>query len=226
MADKEDEKREEKREDKGKPEEKDDKLPGHSKKESKLLWWGLGIGAAGLVATLLLFKGSGSQGGQTAVNAPAAMVPNPQNPFDASTNDYWPTAPQTPSPVPAPGGGTTTPPDNDGPGKKKKKKKTSGGSSSGSGTVSPHHTKTGGNTYPGTSIPKEPTVPLVNFGGAHGWVYTTKAGDTLLSLQQKFWPGANQTNTNFIRGYANNKQLLKGNTIGAFGIKPGTKIVA
>lgn len=74
--------------------------------------------------------------------------------------------------------------------------------------------------------------PNPHKGGAHGWVYTTKKGDTLASLQHRFWPGSNTSggrgNPNLFT-YANNKQLLKGKFFsqgGQWHIKPGTRIVA
>jgi hypothetical protein len=126
---------------------------------------------------------------------------------------------------PTHGGGTKTKPGGN-----------TGGSSKGHhGSVSGGHGGQG--RYTGTSIPKEPMVkgnfiPDPSAHGAHGWVYTTKPGDTLFTLQSKFWPQqtARLNNNSFISNYANNKQLIKGRvdfSKNAFGvIKPGTRIIA
>lgn len=77
------------------------------------------------------------------------------------------------------------------------------------------------------------TKPNPHAGGAHGWVYTTKPGDTNVTLQEKFWPGSyysgagkNATSRTFLYSYANNRELLKGNVNKLGQIKPGTRIIA
>lgn len=76
--------------------------------------------------------------------------------------------------------------------------------------------------------------PNPHAGGAHGWVYTTKPGDTLNNLQRRFWPGSNAlyggsganimkygNNTQIIQSLRHNKNFLR------TGILPtGTKINA
>ena len=79
--------------------------------------------------------------------------------------------------------------------------------------------------------------PDPHAGGAKGWVYTTKKGDTIASLTKKAWSGSNWTggkgNPNLYT-YANNSKILQGQKgvynrktgISIYGaIKPGTKVV-
>jgi hypothetical protein len=126
----------------------------------------------------------------------------------------------------------------------KKKKKKSGSTSSGS---SSSKTSSGGSSSKSTkssssstsskhsvstshSSGKTTVKPNPTAGGAHGYVYTTKKGDTVANLTAKAWPGSNNSGGKgnpTLWSYANNKALLKGNysnkSTGA--IKPGTKIV-
>jgi hypothetical protein len=111
------------------------------------------------------------------------------------------------------------------------KGKTSSGSSSSKSTksssssTSSKHSVSTSHSSGKTTVKPNPTA-----GGAHGYVYTTKKGDTVASLTAKAWPGSNNSGGKgnpTLWSYANNKALLKGNysnkSTGA--IKPGTKIV-
>lgn len=150
------------------------------------------------------------------------------------------------------GTGTTTGTGTGSTGKKKKKKTTSssGGSTKTTGHTSGHagnHTSTGNtvkqhqanaksggsqSTVHGsqghTKAPSRSIQPH-NTGGSHGYVYTTKPGDTANALQSKFWPGSNYSggkgNPNLYT-YGNNSKILKGATLKNGQIKPGTKILA
>ncbi len=129
-----------------------------------------------------------------------------------------------------------------------KKKKTSSGSTSTSssgtsGGVSHgvHHGVTKGTktatvtnktkVHSGGTTKKHSTAPNPHAGGAHGYVYTTKAGDTIASLTKKFWPGSTggggKGNPNAYT-YANNKKILGNKSGYSWGkpIKPGTRISA
>lgn len=121
-----------------------------------------------------------------------------------------------------------------------KKKTTSGGSTStkkasgssgatkkvtthsGSTSTSKHATSVSHNSGK-SSVKANPHA-----GGAKGWVYTTKPGDTVYSLSKKAWPGSTfsggKGNPN-LWTYANNKKILgnKYNNINT-PIKPGTKL--
>lgn len=112
-----------------------------------------------------------------------------------------------------------------------KGKSSSGSSKSSSGGVS-HGTSHGVSSGTKTSTKKNKVTANPHAGGAHGYVYTTKAGDTLLSLQSKAWPGSKQsgashpTSNTYIGNYANNSKILKqkGIVSKSGAIKPGTKI--
>jgi hypothetical protein len=134
--------------------------------------------------------------------------------------------------------------------------KTKGGGNTGGSSGGYHHGSTGGGHNKSTSTQSRHAVavshgkgqthishnsssvkPNPHAGGAKGWVYTTKPGDTVSSLTRRFWPGSSakggKGNPNLIT-YANNKNLLKGHTYkspsGQHGgyylsIKPGTKVI-
>lgn len=132
-------------------------------------------------------------------------------------------------------------------GKKKKPPKTSGGGTTNKKTSSGGSTKkttsgsktstTSSSHSVGTSHSSGKTTIKANptAGGAKGYTYTTKAGDTLLGLSAKSWgvtpiKGTNQSKQNIKGGifaYANNKALLKSQGITNYSqtLKPGTKIV-
>lgn len=215
---------------------------GKHKEKNNLLWWGLGIGGAGLLLTLFLVsKGSNSsqdQSSQGGTIQPGATLGS-QPGYDASAMDYWPYLNNT-SQYPGGAGSTSGSGNSSGGGSSSSgggsTKKSGGGSTKKSGGGS---TKkgSGGSTNKGTSGGTKGTsgghtkitttgghtivTPNPTAGGAHGWVYTTKAGDTIQGLQGKAW-----NNTIPLLKYANNAQLLKGKFNKQTGaIVPGTKVV-
>ncbi len=115
-----------------------------------------------------------------------------------------------------------------------------GGSKGGyHGSTGGGHTKTGRSTSShsvGTSHSHGQTQikPNPHAGGAHGYVYTTKPGDTAASLQKRFWPGSsasgarNPTSRTSIWNYGNNAKILKPGKNSNWNkpIKPGTRISA
>lgn len=76
---------------------------------------------------------------------------------------------------------------------------------------------------------KVSSIQPKNTFGSHGYVYTTQPGDTLQSLQAKFFRTSNASNAQGnIINYGNNRQIFaqKGVISGNSQIKPGTKILA
>jgi hypothetical protein len=90
--------------------------------------------------------------------------------------------------------------------------------SSGKTSVSKHstHTSTGAKPNP-------------HAGGAHGWTYTAKGGETLANLQKQAWPGNIGKNPAFINNYANNRKLLRSELGSKYGLntvlKKGQKVI-
>lgn len=210
---------------------------GKDQKNKRLLWWGLGLSGAGLLVALLLFnKGGSSTSGQTMDTTPNGFVPNAQNPYDASANEYWPvttTNPTTGAVTGTTGGaGASTGGTSTSSGSKKKHKGSSSGSKSGSKSKGTPHgtskTHTGGSSS--KVSPHHTVAANPHAGGAHGYVYTVQKGDTLQSLQQKAWPGSiysnrsgkgKPTSSTNIQTYANNAKILKAS---GGKLKPGMKI--
>ncbi len=219
---------------------------GGSFQKHKTLWIVGGVGAAGVLLLLFMNSGGGSsstpaastdtsgtttQGGGGAVDTSSLVgtggQPSWYNPGTAENLDYWPYVPTSSSS----GSSSSTSGSSS-----KKKKSSSGSSKSSSGGVS-HGTSHGVSSGTKTSThssgkstsstKKKSTKANPHAGGAHGYVYTTKAGDTVSTLSVKAWKGSNQTggkgNPN-VYTYANNSKILKGKVNSKGQIKPGTKI--
>jgi LysM repeat protein len=221
MPEKEEEEKRDKREEGKKGEGEEPK----SKKSNALLWWGLGIGAVGLVITLLLFGRGNSGGGSqpTTVNGSMPFQPNGTDtttgsqvannttgtasqystPNNAQTNDYWPPlngpgAPGSytnPSQVPA-----GTPGYSHATGIWGNNSGYTGNSSNSGSTSSNNNTSNNNNTPPSPNLPSK-----------NAYVYTTQAGDTLNSLTQKFnWTASQQKGggPQFTYNYGNNADIF------------------
>lgn len=112
------------------------------------------------------------------------------------------------------------------------KKSTSGGTGSKVGVHSGSKSPSSHSTGTSHSNGKTSIKPNPHAGGAHGYVYTTKKGDTLTTLQGKFFPTSNGSNKQGnIMQYGNNSKLIsqyrKSGAINSKGqIRPGTKLNA
>jgi cytoskeletal protein RodZ len=230
----EEEKKEEKLKDK-----RDEKKPEEEPKEKNktLLWWGLGIGAAALVATLFLYNNNANnaanqqQQQQPPTNYNPATDPNSM--YSAAGNEYWPlpngSNSQTgglPGSSPAgPGGGTqnnssggttsgnvpaNTPGYSHASGKwgKNGAGYTGGSSSTSGGNTSSNNNNNSNNNSSGAVGPApQGTSGMTN----NFWVYTTKSGDTLNSITNMAgWDSAHQSGggPGFLINYRNNSQVL------------------
>ena len=226
------------------------------KKKDTILWWGLGIGIAGLVVTVfLLGKGGNSGSSTTADQTPASSY----DPYSTSgyangyAQDYWPSpydssSSGTTGTVSTHGGGSSGSSSGSGSksgssgsksgssgsksGSSGSKSGSSSGSKSGSSSGSKSGSKSGSSGSKSGSKSGSAPKPNPTAGGAHGYVYTAKAGDTLASLQQKFFPSSNGSNKQGnLMQYANNATLIKYyRSTGAINskgqIKAGTKLNA
>lgn len=189
----------------------------HKEKSNHLLWWGLGIGAVGLLVTLYL--ASRNSGGGTTVQASQPFTPNPtdvsqgltstntpipsqyQTPNNAPSEDYWPSVPtnnngQTQS-------GTTGSGDDD---------NTSSSSNNGNSNQG------NGNTGGGSNQQQNSGPPPVQLPSHNAYVYTTRPGETLNTLTNKFnWSPDKQTGggPSFTYNYGNNAAIFS-----SLGISP------
>lgn len=236
----------EKEEEEGKEsgEKKDDKGggagdEGKKSKNKKLLYWGLGIGGAGLFVTLVLFF-KGSSGGATAGNvASATPQASGYNPSDPYNQDYWPSVnplPTTVGSTPAPTAGNTT----------QTGTSTTGGSSSQpvTTTTTPKPVTTTTTPKPVTPAPVKanPIVAVVQkiFPAAKGsikassgnviasgagdtnfWTYTAGPNDTVASVTSQVAKWG--TDWQHLYDYRNNAAIF--NQLGV-GYNPNAKIKA
>lgn len=208
----------------------------------KTLWIVGGVGAAGVLLLLFMNSGGGSsssstpstdtsgintQGAGGAVDTSSLVgsggYPSWYNPGAAENLDYWPYVPVSHTGSDKSGSsGSKSGSSGSKSGSKSgssssKSGSKSGGSKSTSGGVthgSGHHGVSKGTK---TSTNKNKVSANPHAGGAHGYVYTTKGGETLQGLQNKAWPGSSASivghprkatsNTNILT-YANNKKIL------------------
>jgi hypothetical protein len=178
----------------------------HGKKSNHLLWWGLGIGAAGLLITLYLATRN-SGGGGTTVQASQPFTPNPtdvsqgltntntpipsqyQTSQNATSEDYWP-------PVPTNNQGQTQ------------------------SSTSDDDNQSSSSNYSNQNNQSQQSYnpPPVQLPSHNAYVYTTQQGDTLASLTNKFhWGAGQQTGggPQFTYNYGNNAEIFS-----ALGINP------
>ncbi len=203
---------------------------GHGKKSNKLLWLGLGIAAVGLLVTLWL--ASRTSGGGTTVQGSQPFIPNPtdvtsgsalantntpipsqyQTANNAESEDYWPSV-QT-------SGGSSSGNNNNSGGNKQQ----SGGNNQQSGGN--NNNNSGGNN-------QQSGPPPVSLPSHNAYVYTTRPGETLASLTNKFgWSPDKQKGggVGFTYNYGNNAQIFSALGIGvgdtSKSIPTGTQIAA
>lgn len=202
------------------------------KKSNHLLWWGLGIGALGLLVTLYLASRNSSGG--TTVQGSQPFIPNPtdvsqgltstntpipsqyQTDNNAPANDYWP--PVTTNNNGQTQGSTSDSDSDNG------RNNNQGNANAGGGNQ--NNNNNGNNNQ--NSGP-----PPVQLPSHNAYVYTTRPGETLASLTNKFgWSPDKQKGGGvaFTYNYGNNSQIFSALGIGQGDsskvIPTGTQIAA